>query len=108
MPRLTVNDTDVDIALKPGETILGGLHRAGYAATSGCRRGGCGICKFAVVEGSVAYEEIVAETVLTPEERSKGVCLICRAVPQEDTVLALRPDTSVRLVAPFLAALARR
>ncbi len=108
MPRLTVNDTDVDVALRPGETILGGLQRAGYAATSGCRRGGCGICKFIVVEGSVSYQEVVAETVLTPEERREGVCLICRAVPEVDTALALRPDTSVRCVAPFLAALARR
>ncbi len=107
MPRLTVSGTDVDVALKPGESILGGLHRAGYAATHGCKRGGCGICKFDVVQGTVGYAEVVADTVLAPDERAAGTCLICRAIPQDDVEIAVRPEASLRLVAPFLAALAR-
>ena len=108
MPRLTVADSDVEVLLKPGETILGGLHRAGYAARTGCLRGGCGVCKVEVTQGSVTYAETVAETVLTPEERTSGICLICRAVPQEDTVIAPRPEFKLRCVAPYLAALARK
>ncbi|MFN8079989.1 MAG: 2Fe-2S iron-sulfur cluster-binding protein [Kineosporiaceae bacterium] len=107
MGRLNVVGTDVDIALKPGETILGALHRAGYAATSGCKRGGCGICKFDLVEGEISYREIVADTVLTPEERAAGTCLICRAIPENDATIATRPESTVRCVAPFLTALAR-
>ena len=107
MGRLSVVGTDVDIALKPGETILGALHRAGYAATSGCKRGGCGICKFDLVEGEISYRETVAETVLTPEERVAGTCLICRAIPENDATIATRPESTVRCVAPFLTALAR-
>ena len=107
MPRLTVAGTDVEVQLRDSETILGGLHRAGYAARTGCLRGGCGICKVDVVDGTVSYAERVADTVLTPQERADGVCLICRAVPDEDTVIAPRPDFRLRCVAPFLAALAR-
>lgn len=108
MPRLTVAGSDIDVRLKPGETILGGLHRAGYAARTGCLRGGCGVCKVEVSEGSVAYAEVVADTVLTPEERSTGICLICRAIPEEDTEITVKPEFKLRCVAPFLAALARK
>jgi ferredoxin len=108
MPRLTIADTDVDLRLQPGETILAGLHRAGYAANTGCLRGGCGICKVDVIQGSVSYPQTVAETVLTQAERADGVCLICRAVPEQDTSIAVGPGFKLRCVAPFLATLARR
>ena len=107
MPRLTVVDTVVDLQLVPGETILSGLHRAGYAGNTGCLRGGCGVCKVDLVEGSVSYPETVAETVLTPAERADGVCLICRAVPEQDTVIAVGPAFGLHCVAPVLAELAR-
>jgi ferredoxin len=107
MPRLSVVDVDVAVQLAPGETVLAGLHRAGYAGNTGCQRGGCGICKVDLVEGSVRYPETVAETVLTPAERVDGVCLICRAVPERDTVIAVGPAFRFRCVAPVLAELAR-
>jgi len=108
MTLLSVAGTDVTVALRDGETILGGLHRAGYSARTGCLRGGCGICKVDLVEGTIGYAERVADTVLTPRERADGVILICRAVPEADAVIAPRADFRLRCVAPFLAALARR
>ena len=108
MPRLTVADSDVEVLLKPGETILGGLHRAGYAARTGCLRGGCGVCQVEGTHESVTYAGTGAGTVATPAGGTAGICLICRAVPQEDTVIAPRPEFKLRCVAPFLAALARK
>ena len=108
MPRLIIVETDVDLRLHSGETILAGLHRAGYAGNTGCRRGGCGVCTVDVLEGSVSYPQTVAESVLAADDRVAGICLICRAVPEEDTVIAVRPEFKLRCVAPFLAALARR
>jgi CDP-4-dehydro-6-deoxyglucose reductase len=108
MLRLHVVDRDVDIAVPPGETILAGLRRAGYVADIGCRRGGCGICKIRVVEGAVSYRETVAETVLTPEERADGVCLMCRAVPETDTAIIVGPEFRLRSVSPLLAGLSHR
>jgi ferredoxin len=108
MPRLRVVDSDVDVAVSPGETLLAGLRSAGYVANIGCRRGGCGICKVRVVEGTISYRETVAETVLTPEERADGVCLMCRAVPETDTVIAVGPELGLRCVSSLLAGLAHR
>lgn len=107
MPRLTIADTDVELRTLPGETILAGLHRSGYAGNTGCRRGGCGICKVDLVSGQVDYPETVAEEVLSGDERARGVCLICRAVPAEDAVIALPGTFGLRCVAPFLAAMVR-
>jgi CDP-4-dehydro-6-deoxyglucose reductase len=103
MPWLTISGTDIRLQLQPGETILAGLHRNGYAVTAGCRRGGCGICKADLVDGAVWYPHRVADTVLSSQERSGGVCLICRAVPEEDVGVAIPPGFRLRRSWPFLA-----
>jgi ferredoxin len=51
--RVTVDPDGVEVALLDGETILAGLYRSGYAYRTGCRRGGCGICKVDLVSGDV-------------------------------------------------------
>lgn len=104
MPVVTVRSGDgepVQVPLRDGETVLEGLYRAGYAYTVGCRRGGCGICKADLRDGSVSYRKVVAETVLTPAERSGGTCLTCRAVPDADVTIALRTGP-LRRANPFL------
>ena len=101
MPNLTINKTGEVIYLEPGETVLGGLYKAGYAYTIGCRRGGCAICKVDVLEGEFTYDHPVADTVITDEERTDGTCLSCRAVPASDVTIEMRDDC-LRLVNPFL------
>lgn len=107
MPTLTVAGTNVTVRTRPGEPILKALSRSGYAHTSGCRRGGCGICKVDLVSGAVDYPVSVAAEVLSADERRAGRCLTCRAVPTADTVIQLAETDKLRCVAPFLAAVAR-
>ncbi len=106
MPTVTVQPGGIAVALHPGETVLAGLYRAGYAYRTGCRRGGCGICKVDLVEGPVEYHKPVADTVLTAEERAGGTALTCRAVPAGDITIALRDET-LRCTNPLLASLNR-
>ncbi len=101
MPNLTIHPTGEVVYLEPGETVLGGLYKAGYAYTIGCRRGGCAICKVDVREGDFSYDHPVADTVISDEERTDGTCLSCRAVPASDLTIEMR-DTCLRLVNPFL------
>jgi CDP-4-dehydro-6-deoxyglucose reductase len=107
MPHLTITGTDIQVQVRPGETVLAGLHRHGYAVNAGCRRGGCGICKADLVAGTVSYPQAVADTVLSQQERAEGVALICRAVPDEDVAVAIPPGFRLRCVVPYLAALSR-
>jgi ferredoxin len=103
---VTVQPDGVVVELKDGETVLEGLYRSGYAYRTGCRRGGCGICKVDLRGGSVTYNRTIASTVLTDEEREDGTCLSCRAVPDGDVVIELR-DEHLRRTNPLLAFLPR-
>ena len=89
MARITVQGTGVDITSYPGETMLDALKRTGNAIRVGCRRGGCAICKVEVIEGTFEYTRPIADKVLTDEEKDKGTCLTCRAVPTSDMVVSL-------------------
>ncbi|WP_206055701.1 2Fe-2S iron-sulfur cluster-binding protein [Nocardioides sp. GY 10127] len=92
MTAVRMSPDGVPVEVREGETILRALARAGQAQRVGCRRGGCGICKVDLLEGEVAYEAVVAPSVLSEEEKDAGVCLSCRAVPLRDTTVALRDD----------------
>ena len=100
MTTIIVQPSGTQIHIEPGETLLSGLHKAGYAYTVGCRRGGCGICKVDVVDGDFSYNRPVADSVVSEDERTDGTCLSCRAVADEDLVIEMR-DASLRLVNPF-------
>lgn len=104
MPTLRVQP-DVEVEVRPGETVLACLYRHGYAYRIGCRRGGCGVCKVDLVAGEVSYEATVADEVLPEAERTAGTCLTCRAVPIDDVTIALREETIRRN--PMLAFLQR-
>lgn len=101
MPTLTIHPTGEVIHLEPGETVLEGLYKAGYAYTIGCRRGGCAICKVDAHEGTFSYNRPVADSVVSDQERADGTCLSCRAVPDSDLTIEMRGEC-VRLVNPFL------
>lgn len=101
MPTVTIHPTGEVIYLEPGETVLSGLFKAGYAYTVGCRRGGCAICKVDCHAGEFSYERPIADTVLSAQERTDGTCLSCRAVPDSDLTIEMR-GRNVRLVNPFL------
>lgn len=102
MPVVTVRPDAVEVTPTDGETILEALYRNGYAYRTGCRRGGCGICKVDLLRGEVAYHRAVAPEVLSEQERAGGTCLSCRAVPVTDVTIALR-DQDLRRVSSLLA-----
>lgn len=104
--RLRIEPAGIVVGLLDGEPMLTALKRSGYTHRFGCRRGGCGICKVELVSGAVRYPARVADQVLSAAERSDGVCLSCRAVPEGDVVVRLREDDRLRCVAPLLAVLA--
>lgn len=102
-----VEPDEVMVVVRDGENILAALNRAGYGYRTGCRRGGCGICKADLLAGAVSYPVTVAESVLPPEEVQSGACLPCRAVPHGEVVVRIRDDR-IRCTSTFLAALAAR
>jgi ferredoxin len=106
-PLVRVTPEDVTVAVRGEEYILAALSRAGYGYRTGCRRGGCGICKADLLQGTVTYPVTVADSVLSADEVASGICLPCRAIPHGEVVIRLRDDR-LRCTSTFLAALAAR
>jgi CDP-4-dehydro-6-deoxyglucose reductase len=107
LASVTVEPDGIAVQARDGECILSALNRSGYGYRTGCRRGGCALCKVDLVSGEVSYPVTVADSVLSAEEQADGACLTCRAVPHGDVVIRLRDDR-LRCTSSFLAALAGR
>jgi CDP-4-dehydro-6-deoxyglucose reductase len=107
VPTVTVVPDSTSVHAGEGEYVLAALNRSGYGFRTGCRRGGCGVCKADLLSGDVTYPVTVAQSVLSDDERSAGSCLTCRAVPAGDVVIRLRND-KLRCTSSLLAALAAR
>ncbi len=78
---------DRDFRCASGQSVLAALspvHRLKIA--SGCRGGGCGVCKVRIVEGAYTAGPMSASHV-TAEDRERGVVLACRAYPEGDVVV---------------------
>ena len=81
--QLTLRPGDETVLAHPGETILEAGLRAGVALPFECRSGGCGVCKCAIVQGTVDYG-VYQESALTEQERRAGKALMCCAIPLSD------------------------
>ena len=74
---------------------LAPLHR--LKIDSGCRGGGCGVCKIAIVEGEAELGPMSAAHV-TPEERTtRRAALACRVYPRSDLVVTVLERRVFRL-----------
>jgi CDP-4-dehydro-6-deoxyglucose reductase len=98
---VTVLPDEVLLPVDDGETILDAILRDGFTYRFGCRRGGCTDCKVGLVSGEVRYDKRIAQEVLTDEERTGGVCLSCRAIPETDVVIRLRDDDRLKCLSPL-------
>jgi CDP-4-dehydro-6-deoxyglucose reductase len=84
---MTVTVDGVAVALRPGETVLDAITRAGFRWPWVCRRGRCAACKVELVSGLVAYTAMSPRRLFTDEERAAGICLSCTAVPVGDIAI---------------------
>ncbi len=99
---VSVEGTDVCILVHPDEVMLDAIKRNGYTHRHGCTRGGCGLCKVDVIEGSWRLERPVALSVLSDEERANGTTLSCRCVAEGDLIVRLRGQDEIRPVSGLL------
>jgi ferredoxin len=69
---------------RDGESVLAAVHRLGQRGIPvGCRSGGCGVCKVAVLSGSYSAVAMSRDHVSESEEAA-GQVLACRIYPRSD------------------------
>lgn len=61
----------------------------------GCRRGGCGVCRVRIVEGTYTTAPMSANHV-SAEEKADGYALSCCVYPQSDLLVETAPKAVAR------------
>lgn len=98
MTRLTFGESAID--LKPGETVLEALERAGLDPPSSCRAGQCQTCLHRAIEGKLPS---ACQEGLTPGQKATGYFLACICVPTDDLVIVRPEDIGQRVDAEVRA-----
>ncbi|MCF8480209.1 MAG: 2Fe-2S iron-sulfur cluster binding domain-containing protein [Rhodospirillum sp.] len=76
-----------DVLCGEGERLLIAIERTGGGGVLvGCRRGGCGVCRIQVLEGTYETDPMSVQHV-PEEERAEGYALACCVRPTSDLVV---------------------
>jgi ferredoxin len=73
-----------------GDNLLAALASAGCCIPTGCRNGGCGVCKVQILEGAFERGKMSAACV-DQSSATAGFVLACRTFPTSDLVVTLAP-----------------
>jgi len=81
---IEIDDTGELVACREGESVLLALVRNGCRTLPvGCRGGGCGVCKVAIIDGEFQAGKMSREHV-SIEDQARGVVLACRTYARSD------------------------
>lgn len=98
--RVTIADGDASIEVAEDDTLLGCMLRAGLGMPYECNAGGCGSCKFTLVEGDLA-DDLDDTPGLRNADRRKNKHLACISRVRGDCVIDVRLDPAyVPRIAP--------
>lgn len=84
-----IEDTGEHFSCKDTRSLLEGmvaLERKGIPL--GCRNGGCGVCKVAILSGDFVAR-VMSRAHVSEEEERRGTVLACRVRPASDIHLAV-------------------
>ncbi len=79
----TLGGKEVEVVLKPGQTILDGLLESGAAPPYSCLAGACSTCMAKVTKGGVKMEVCFA---IDDDEIAQGYVLACQSHPTTEEV----------------------
>ncbi len=96
--QIAVDGTARTVACRDGLSVLDAFEQArnplaanGEAVVRvGCRRGGCGVCKVKITEGTVRTGPM-SRAHVTEQEEAEGYVLACCAYPESDLTVASVP-----------------
>ena len=93
--QVSIQPSGHQFQCKEGETILQGALNNGIGLAYGCRNGACGSCKGRVVAGSVDYGKH-APSILTDDEKTRGMALFCCARPLSELTIEAREVGAIK------------
>ena len=90
--RVALVDSDLVVDVNHGDTLLGGILGAGIGVPYECNAGGCGSCKYTLLEGDVT-DDLTDTAGLKASEKRKNRHLACISRPQSDCKIKLKLDS---------------
>ena len=85
--RVTLADTGESYACRGDESVLNGMARLGKRGIPvGCRGGGCGVCKVAVLSGSFR-KRVMSRSHVSEDDEAHQRVLACCIFPEADLSL---------------------
>ncbi len=85
--EVTINETGVTYRCRSDESLLHGMERLGKRGIpSGCRGGGCGVCKVEVVCGDYVARTMSCDHV-SDDDRCHHRLLACKVYPTSDVTV---------------------
>src|SRR4051794_20191453 len=93
--EIRIENSDTHFACDSMDTITRSGLKAGLGMPYECNSGGCGTCRFELVEGEV--ENLYPEApVLTERDRKRGRQLACQSRPKGDITIRQRLEDIYR------------
>lgn len=87
--RITLRDSSETFVCRDGQTVLSAMVQLGRKGIpSGCRGGGCGVCKVRIEQGHGDCLPMSRQHV-SAEAEARGEVLACCLVPGADMVLSV-------------------
>jgi CDP-4-dehydro-6-deoxyglucose reductase len=110
--NITIQPSGHQFQPKPEETVLQGALNNGFGLPYGCRNGACGSCKGKILSGTVDYGKY-SPSVLTDDDKAKGMALFCCARPLSDLNIEVREvgaikDIQVKMLPSRVQAIERK
>jgi ferredoxin len=97
---ITLLDTQETFRCPDTRSVLQGMETLGRRGIPvGCRGGGCGVCKVAIISGTYLAEEMSRDHV-SAEDLAAGRVLACQVRPTSDLTLKVLGTFKARLLGP--------
>ena len=89
--QVAIANSELTVNVDHGDTLLSGILRAGVGVPYECNAGGCGSCKYTLLEGEVA-DDLAESAGLRASDKRKHKHLACISRPQSDCRIDLKLD----------------
>lgn len=102
--EVSILETGETVLCSAGQSVLDGIVKLGSKGIpTGCRGGGCGVCKVEIVSGQFSGKPMSRSHVTAQDER-EGRVLACRVYPDSDICLRVLGGMSRAVMRCQLAA----
>ena len=89
--QVFIEGAGLSFTISENDSILGGILRSGVGIPYECNAGGCGSCKYTLIEGDVV-DDFEGSAGLRASDKRKNKHLACVSRPQSDCVIEIKPD----------------